>query len=61
MVPLADMANHKVPSNTNWDYDSKCNGFVITAADDFREGDEISLNYGYEITNSMFFSSYGFV
>ena len=55
LVPLADMGNHKIPYNTIWNYSNIDGGFIIQAIRDIKQGGEISLPYGHEISNYCWF------
>ena len=60
MVPLADMLNAADDYNTNWSFDNKRGGFVITAKRDIALGEELTDTYGQK-DNYSFFLFYGFI
>lgn len=59
LVPMADMINHRRPRETRWTFNEVKQGFVISAMQDFRIGDQIYDSYGRKC-NSRFFVNYGF-
>ena len=46
LVPYADMINHKDPGNCEWYYDNEKKGFVISATNNIKKGEEVVLSYG---------------
>jgi len=59
LVPMADMINHRRPRETRWTFNQMKRGFIITALQDFTEGQQIFDSYGRKC-NSRFFVNYGF-
>jgi protein-histidine N-methyltransferase len=60
MVPLADMANHRIPPEVRWGWDDASDAFVMTAARDLRAGEPVHAGYGRKC-NGRLLLSYGFV
>lgn len=62
LVPFADMLNHKYNENAkvNWYYSDSQNGFLLSALENCKLGDEVFNSYGKKC-NSRFFMNYGFV
>ena len=61
LIPFADMFNHRYPAQTNWTYDQERKGFIVTALKDIKRGEEVTLQYDTDISNTNIFNNYGFV
>jgi histone-lysine N-methyltransferase SETD3 len=59
MVPFADMMNHRRPPDVDWAYDEEQSAFVMKAARDIKEGEEITDSYGRK-PNGRYYVHYGF-
>uniref|UniRef100_A0A7S0CQD4 SET domain-containing protein n=2 Tax=Amorphochlora amoebiformis TaxID=1561963 RepID=A0A7S0CQD4_9EUKA len=59
LVPFADMSNHSANSQTDWQFDSKRDGFTMVANRPIKRGDQIYVNYGRKC-NGRYFVNYGF-
>jgi hypothetical protein len=59
-VPLADMFNTDTPENAWWYYSDEKRGFIVEAAIDVKEGEQIYDWYGFKC-NTDFFKNYGFI
>jgi histone-lysine N-methyltransferase SETD3 len=43
LAPMADLLNHKRPRQTHWVYDENHKSFIITALENIKEGEEVSI------------------
>lgn len=59
LVPLADMANHKIPPNTHWFFNKDKNMFIVKATDYLNPGENLFESYGPKC-NYRYFVNYGF-
>jgi len=59
MVPFADMANHKIPPNTTWFFDTNKDSFIVRASTNIDTGETIYETYGKK-SNYRYFVNYGF-
>ena len=54
------MLNHKRPRQTNWTYTDDREGFIITALEDIKRGEQVYDSYGKKC-NTRFLLNYGFI
>ena len=59
LVPFADMANHEIPPNTKWWFNTDSETFTVEAAKHLHSGDVIYETYGNKC-NYRYFANYGF-
>ncbi len=59
IVPVADLFDHKRPSEARWTYDEARKAFTLTALQELRPGDPIRVSYGRK-GNTDLFVTYGF-
>jgi histone-lysine N-methyltransferase SETD3 len=59
LVPLVDMCNHSLKSETTWRFEDSLDSFVLCAKEKIWSGNEIYDSYGRKC-NSRFFVNYGF-
>jgi histone-lysine N-methyltransferase SETD3 len=59
LVPLIDMCNHNLKSETIWKFEDSLNSFVLCSKEKIWSGEEIFDSYGKKC-NSRFFVNYGF-
>jgi protein-histidine N-methyltransferase len=60
LVPMADLLDHKMPTETKWSFDSSAHVFTVNALRDFQAGEAVHDTYGRKC-NSRLFVDYGFV
>ena len=60
MVPVADMLNHKRPSETFWTFDDSRDMFTITSRQRYSAGAAVYDSYGHKC-NSRYLLDYGFI
>lgn len=59
LVPVADLFDHKRPSEARWTYDDARKAFTLTALQDLQPGAPIRVSYGRK-GNTDLFVTYGF-
>jgi histone-lysine N-methyltransferase SETD3 len=60
MVPVADMLNHKRPSQTFWTFDDSRGCFTVTSKQVHKAGDAVLDSYGKKC-NTRYLLDYGFI
>ncbi len=59
LSPFADMANHQIPANTHWWFNTETDMFTVRSMQYLRKGDIMYESYGQKC-NYRYFVNYGF-